>query len=110
GRFPARAGTPVVVSERHREREQQERDDHIDRASAGDHWRIRLRRGRIIDDNFNISVGHGLSRLISWSVFNSRAGGSAKAYGAANPASVISDLFNASSSSRNLSISWPLRK
>src|SRR3954451_17123947 len=105
GRLPACAGTPVVVAECQRQRQQEKTNDDVGGAIAGDGRRIRLRRGRIIDDNFNIIVGHGLSRLISWSSSTAERRGSAKAHCAANPASVISDLFSASSSSRKLSIS-----
>src|SRR3954453_10619707 len=110
GRLPACACPPVVVAECQRQRQQEKANDDVGGAIAGDGRRIRLRRGRILDDNFNISVGHGLSRLISWSSSTAERRGSAKAHCAANPASVISALFSASSSSRNLSISCPLRK
>src|SRR5262249_11471588 len=58
GRIPADAGAPVVVAEHRREREQQQRHHDLDGAVVGDRGRVVLRRGRILDDDFYIGVGH----------------------------------------------------
>src|SRR5712691_1117593 len=90
GRIPPHAGAPVVEREQPREREQRERDDDVDRAIAGHRRRIARRRGRVLDDDFVFGFrGHQL---------------------ATKPASVIRLLLSASSSSRNLSMSRPVRK
>src|SRR6266568_3747450 len=66
------------------------RDEGVDRAIAGHRRRIARRRGRVLDDDF---------------VFGFR-----RHQLATKPASVIRLLLSASSSSRNLSMSLPVRK
>ena len=41
------------------EREQEQRYHDVDDAGGGHRRRIGLRRGRIVDDDFDIGIGHG---------------------------------------------------
>src|SRR6202022_1251785 len=144
GRIPCNAGAPVVKPERQRQHQQQQRNRDVDDTGIGYCRRVGLRRGRIVDNNFNFGFGHDhlcclgstiislngvkntrnhpRKRMIQYSVSpaviaKTRSTGcpafarhDSIIYFATNPASVISDLLSASSSSRNFSMSLPVRK
>src|SRR4051812_32758272 len=89
GGVPRHAGAPVIECEKCGERQQQHRDGKVDGPGRAQRRRIARRRPRVLDDDLDFSLRH---------------------YFATKPASVIRFLLRAPSSSRNFSMSFPVRK
>src|SRR5712692_4166982 len=114
-RRPAHAGAPVVEGHQSGERNQQQRDNDIDRARVRDPGRVLRGRVRIFDDDFFFRFGHRFwKKLRTLRCRPASVGRQALLLRhdqlATKPASVIRFLFSVSSSSRNFSMSEPVRK
>ena len=113
---PAHAAAPVVEAQQQRERQQQRRRRPSRRCAWSSPAASRRRRVRIVDDDFGFggwpsafAEGAGRARPSPSGRRASRAT-STRRYWATKPASVIRLLFSVSSSSRNVSMSLPVRK
>jgi len=115
---PGRAAFDVVVAKDERQRDQQDVGDDLDLARRRDRRRIVLGLGGL-GDCFGIRCGHGAARMEALGApVHARCDSAGprtprerrRAYFSTNPASTIRFLFKASSCSRKVTMSLPVRK